>query len=201
MRLSWPMPAADVVDVGPHAFANPRHLVDETDLRRKHRVGHVLRHLGALGRHRQQRLVGPQVRLIQIGQHVDHLLSPRADHHPVGLHEVVDRHALLEKLGIAGHVDVAAGQLLQPRGQLRRWFPPARCSCRRRCSPAARCGAICSTTAQSAERSTEPSAAGGVPTAEKQQPRLLRPPTARSVVNRSRPSATFRATISARPGS
>ena len=96
-----------------------RDLVDETDLRRKHRVGRVLRHFGAFGRHAQQRLVGSQVRLIQIGQHVDHFLPPRADHHPVGLHEVVDRHALLEKLGIAGHVDVPAGDLLQPRGQFR----------------------------------------------------------------------------------
>ena len=118
MRLSWPMPRRTSLMSAPRPLAEVRHLVDEADLRRQQGVGHVLGHLGALGRHGQKRLVGPQVRLIQVRQHVDHLRPPGADHHPVGLHEIVDRHPFLEELGIAGHVDVAAGQLLQPRGHL-----------------------------------------------------------------------------------
>ena len=102
--------AADLVDVGPGALAEVRHLVDEADLRRKHGVGHVLGHLGALGRHDQQRLVGPQIRLIEVRQHVDHLPASGADDHPVGLHEVVDGHPFLEKLGVADHVHLTAGE-------------------------------------------------------------------------------------------
>ena len=65
--------AADLVDVGPRQLAQVGHLVDEADLRRQQGVGHVLGHLGAFGRHDQQRLVGPQVRGIQLGHHLDDL--------------------------------------------------------------------------------------------------------------------------------
>ena len=122
--------AADLVDVGRRALAEIRHLVDEADLCGKQGIGHVLRHLGALGRHDQKGFLGPQVGLIQIRQRFGHLGAPDAHHDAVGLHKIVDRHPLLEKLGIAGHVDLPAGQLFEPRGAWH-WCPPARCSCRR----------------------------------------------------------------------
>ena len=54
--------AANVVDVGPEPLAQVGHLVDEADLGRQHRVGDVLGHLRAFGRHDQERLLGPQER-------------------------------------------------------------------------------------------------------------------------------------------
>ena len=63
-----------------------------------------------------------------------------------------------------------------------------------------RWGAIESITFQSAERSAEPSAAGGVPTARKTTSAFWIAAGA-SVVNFSRPAAAFRSTISSRPGS
>ena len=62
--------AADVVDVAAHPLAEIGHLVDEADLRREQRVGHVLGHLGAFGRHHQKRLLGPQERLVELVEHV-----------------------------------------------------------------------------------------------------------------------------------
>ena len=200
MRLSWPMPRRTSLTSAPAHSQRLAISLMKLIFVDKQGVGHVLGHLGALGRHGQQRLVGPQVGLVEVGQHVDHLLAPRADHHAIGLHEVVDRHPFLEKLGIAGHVDVAAGQLLQPRRRPWRWCPPARCSCR--------------------PRSTDGSGAGQADRRPSRGPRgrpsrhrpaaCPRPGTpagpssraaGRSVVKRSRPPATLRATSSASPGS
>ena len=57
------------------------------------------------------------------------LRPAHADDHAVGLHEVVDRRAFLEELGIAGHVERARSVSLgQPPASARRWCRPARCS-------------------------------------------------------------------------
>ena len=200
MRLSWPMPRRTSLMSAParsqrFAISLMKLIFVESMALATYLVISALS-----GDMRQKRLVGPQVGLIEVRQHVDRPPAPGADHHAVGLHEVVDRHAFLEKLGIAGHVDLAAGQLLEPRGQPWRWCPPARCSCRPRSRPAPGAGRARSTTAQRAERSAEPSSAGGVPTARKTS-RAVFAAAARSVVKCSRPPATLRATSSARPGS
>ena len=141
-----------------------------------------------------------RVGLIQIGQHVDHLLPPRADHHPVGLHEIVDRHPLLEKLGIAGHIDLSAGDLLEPGGEFRigshrhralanddALGPDVRADLLDGRPESRKIDRLVGGRGRSHRRET--AAAPFFAAA------------ARSVVNRSRPSATFRVTNSASPGS
>ena len=117
MRLSWPMPRRTSLMSAPTRSQTLAISLMKLILVGQHGVGDVLGHLGAFRRHHQQRLVGPQVRFVEVRQHVGHLRPPHADDHAVGLHEVVDGHPFLEKLGIARHVDVAAGQLLQPGRQ------------------------------------------------------------------------------------
>ena len=98
-------PAPDVVDVGAVGLAEVGHLVDEADLGGQQAVGHVLGHLGALGRHDQERPVGAEERGVQLVQPLGDLLAADADHDAVGLVEVVDRGAFLEELGVAGDVE------------------------------------------------------------------------------------------------
>ncbi len=55
----------------------------------------------------KQRLVGPQIRLVEVRQHVADLGVVGADDHAVGLHEVVDGRPFLEELGVVRHAAVA----------------------------------------------------------------------------------------------
>ena len=91
---------------------------------------------------------------------------PHANHHPVGLHEIVDRGPFLEKLGIARHVALAACQLSQPSASLA-LVPTGTVLFVTTIDSRARCGASCSMTRHKLDRSAEPSEAGGVPTARK----------------------------------
>ena len=69
IRWSWPMPRRTSLMSAPYALAQVGHLVDEADLGRQHGVGDVLGHLGALGRHDQERPLGAQERGVQLAQH------------------------------------------------------------------------------------------------------------------------------------
>ena len=102
-------PAADVVDVGIDPLAEIRHLVDEADLRRQQRVGDIFRHLRALRRHHQERMLRAEIGGVEIPQQfaVGGIADP--DDNPVGPLEVVDRGPLLEKLRIARHAADPAG--------------------------------------------------------------------------------------------
>ena len=114
MRLSWPMPRRTSLMSRAHPLAQVGHFVDEADLRREQRVGHVLGELRAFGRHHEERLLGAQERLVELMQHFADFLAPHADHDAIGLDEVFDRRAFLQELGIAGHVAIAAGAFFQP---------------------------------------------------------------------------------------
>jgi hypothetical protein len=52
-------------------------------------------------------------------KHVGDFLPADANDHAIGLHEVLDRRALFEKLGIARHVAIAAGKLAEHAGDPR----------------------------------------------------------------------------------
>ncbi len=110
--------AADVVDVGAVGLAQVGHLVDEADLGRQQAVGDVLGHLGALGRHDQERPVGAEERGIERVQPLGDLLASHADDDAIGLVEVVDRGAFLEELGVARDVEGHLGDLGHLPGQL-----------------------------------------------------------------------------------
>ena len=95
-------PAGDLGDVGADLLADVGDLVDEGDLGREEGVGGELDHLGAgdVGAHH----LAAQ-RLVERRDGVAGLLVAGigADHDAVGVHEVLDRRALLEELG-AGDV-------------------------------------------------------------------------------------------------
>ena len=51
----------------------------------------------------------------KLRKHLGDFRPPHADDHAVGLLKIVERRPFLEKLRIAGHIALAAGQFLQPR--------------------------------------------------------------------------------------
>ena len=166
MRLSWPMPRRTSLMSAPIRSQRLAISLMKLIFVDSRALATYLVISALSGDIDQERLVGPQERLVQVAQHVDHLGAADADDHAVGLHEVVDRRAFLEELGIAGHVALAAGQLRVSRaidlgvgadrhGALGDDDRVGR----------AGAGAMPSTTDQRAERSAEPSSPGGVPTA------------------------------------
>ena len=80
-------------------------------------MGHVFRHLGAFGSHHQERAVGSEERRVQLEKPVADFLATDADHHAVGLVEVVDRGPFLEKLGVAGDIERNLGDLRHLTGE------------------------------------------------------------------------------------
>ena len=122
MRLSRPMPRATSRDVGADLLADVGDLVDEGDLGREEGVRGELDHLGGgdVGAH-DLAAERPVERCDLVGGPL--VAGVGADHHPVGVQEVLDRRALLEELR-AGDVG-EAGQ--------RRGGSPGRCR-RGRCS-------------------------------------------------------------------
>ena len=121
-------PAPDLVDVGAVGLAEVGHLVDEADLGGQQAVGDVLGHLGALGRHDQERPVGAEERGVELAEPLADLGPADADDDAVGLVEVVDRRPFLEELGVAGDVERDVGHLGHPPARARRWCRPGRCS-------------------------------------------------------------------------
>ena len=84
-------------------------LVHERDAGREKRVGGVLRQLRARAVHDHDRRAGTGEWLIQRDHHVGAALILGADDHAIGLHEVVNRRALLEEFGIADHGERVLG--------------------------------------------------------------------------------------------
>ena len=98
-------PPGNGVDIGVHGFAQGRHLVDETDLGGQERVGRVLDQLGAfkIGHHhgRLDEVEG----LVQLAQRLLRPLRLDADDDPVRPHEVRQRRAFAQKLGVGGDIE------------------------------------------------------------------------------------------------
>ena len=108
--------ARDLDDVGAGLLADVRDLVDERDLRRQERVGGELDHLraGDVGAH-ERRLQ----RRVELDDRVARPAAVVADDDAVGVHEVLDRRALLEELR-AGDVAEALLALLAEHALQRR---------------------------------------------------------------------------------
>ena len=105
MRLSYPRPEHDVVDVGPDSFADRRDGVDERQLRRQEGVGGVLERL-------RRRRVGDDHRRRDAEVQRRHLdrrrLVRAADDDAVGLEEVLHRRSLAQELGVRDDLHVRA---------------------------------------------------------------------------------------------
>ena len=101
--------AADLVDVGADELAEVRDLVHERDARRQHRVGGVLGQLGAGAVHDHDRRAGARERRVELVHHLGAARVVGADDDAIGLHEVVDRRALLQELGIADDAERVRG--------------------------------------------------------------------------------------------
>ena len=141
---------------------------------------------------------------VELAQQLLALLVGGADDDAVGVHEVVDRGAFLEELGVGDHVEVqvAAAAAFSVSTSLARpcRVPTGTVVLVTMTLASSMCSAIVRATASTYLRSAEPSSSGGVPTAMK----TMRPcltASAASVVKLSRPSAWFFLTMSSRPGS
>lgn len=105
--------ATDVIDVALQAFAKIGHFVDEANLCGEQRVGDVLGEFGAFGRHRKERFVGAEEWSVKLFELFGRGRLADADNDAVGEHEVLDRGAFFEELGIAGDEAGAPGGLFQ----------------------------------------------------------------------------------------
>ncbi len=101
-----PDAARHVLDVGADLLAEIGDLVDEGDLGREKTVGGVFDELGRLQRGEENRRLDEIERAVKLAQHGAGALALGADHHPVGAHEVLDRRALAQELGIGGDVEL-----------------------------------------------------------------------------------------------
>jgi hypothetical protein len=190
--------AADVLDVAAHGVAEVRDLVDQGDARRQHRVGGVLRHLGALRRHEQDWIAGAHERLVELFHDRAGAVAVVADDDAIRLWKSRSRR-LLEELGIGDDVH-----------RMRRAAADDLADARR---GADRNGALVDDDFVVVHRVADllrnlphrrqvgsPLAPSGVPTAMKQI-RDRRTASARSVWNVRRCCATLRLISSSRPGS
>ena len=93
------------LDIGIDPLANSRDLVDERNSSGEECVRGVLDHLGSVE-------IGDEDRRVELAvQRSDRLggaLVVRAEHQPIGVHEVVDRRPLLEELRVRHVADLAA---------------------------------------------------------------------------------------------
>ena len=119
----------DLAHVRAELLGHVRDLVDEADLRGEEGVRGELHHLGArhVGAHHHA-----AERRVERLDAVREVLGAAvgADHHAVGVHEVVDRAPLLQELG-RGHVAEALAARARSSGRC----PPARCSSSRARGP------------------------------------------------------------------
>ena len=95
---------AHIVNVGAVALAQIRDLIDETNFARKHCVAGVLHHFRTANIHNKNRIALAHKRLVQLAQYFAGVLAFHAAHHAVGLHEVANRVAFFQKLGIVGNM-------------------------------------------------------------------------------------------------
>ena len=144
-RRSDPAVGADgpahLIDVGANQLAHVRHLVHERDARGENRVRGVLAELRARGVHHHDRRAGPRERPVELLHQGARPVVVRvdADDHAVGLHEVLDRGALLQELGVADHAERLRRFFRDRRRERASPCRQAPCSCpRRRCTCSSR---------------------------------------------------------------
>ena len=97
------------IDVRADGLADIGDFVHERDARGEHRVRRVLAEFGAGAIHHHDRRAGSGERRIQLAHHVGGAGILGADHDAIGLHEVVDRGTLLQKLRIAHDAERMGG--------------------------------------------------------------------------------------------
>ena len=127
--------------------------------------------------------------------------AAHADHDAVGLHEVVDRRAFLEELGIAGHVAVAAGVLLAAARRSCAFVPTGTVLLVTTIASGRRCGAMLSTTRPEGRQVGR--AVVALRRADREVDDLAPRDRRRQIGREVQPLGRLRcrATISARPGS
>ena len=103
-----PDPLADEGHIRTDGVTQQRDLVHERDARRQHGVRRVLGHFGRRQIHEDDGIAGPDERRIELGHHVRRLGRIHTDDDSVRLHEVFDRGALLQELGV--RADVKCGR-------------------------------------------------------------------------------------------
>ena len=119
MRLSWPMPRRTSLMSAPVSSQKLANSLMKLIFVASRQLAAYLVISALSGDMVRQRLVGPQVGLIEVPQDLEDRFPAGADDDAVGFHEIVDGRPFLEELRVAGHVAVAAGQLAQPRGDRR----------------------------------------------------------------------------------
>ena len=110
---------ADLVDVRADSFTDVRDLVHERNAGRQHRVRGVLAQLRAGAIHQHDRRAGPGERRVELRHQLGTPGIFRADHHAIGLQEVVDGGALLQELRVAHHAERMRGLPAQHLPHLR----------------------------------------------------------------------------------
>jgi len=98
--------AGDLLDVRPHPFAEAGDFIDEGDLGGEEGIGRVFDQLGRFQVGGQDREIAQVERPVDLRHHLRRALVLDADHHPVGLHEILDRRALAQELGVGGNVEL-----------------------------------------------------------------------------------------------
>src|SRR5690606_31505009 len=94
---------AHVLHVHIQPFAEPGDFVHEGNLGRQHGVGGVLGHFRIANAHEHgARAVADEGR-VDAAHDLPRMLVVGTDYDPVGVHEIVDRRALLEELGVGDH--------------------------------------------------------------------------------------------------
>ena len=94
------------IDIGTHDLAQIGNVVHKRDARCQHRIGRILDHLGRRHIGEDHTIVVHHKGLIQTLHQLSCTLALDTYNHAVGLHKVVDRIALLQKLGIRRHIEL-----------------------------------------------------------------------------------------------
>jgi hypothetical protein len=120
------MPLDTCLHIRADRFAQRGDLVDEGDLGRQKRVGGVFDHLRAFQIGGHDREIAQVERAVDLGHDLGGALGLHADHHAVGLHEIVDRSPFAQEFGVRGHVEIQPGVGLATTCLTCGWCPRAR---------------------------------------------------------------------------
>ena len=96
---------ADLVDIGPHDFAEIGDVVHEGNFRRQHGIGRILGHLGGGNVHEEHGVTVQRKGFVESGQHFLSAIGFNSANDAIRLHEVIDGRTFLQELGIGGHVE------------------------------------------------------------------------------------------------
>ena len=106
---------AHLIDVGADPLADVRNLVHERNARRQNRIRRVFGELGACRVHHQDRRPSARKGSVQLSHDLGRVSILGADDYAIRLHEVFDRRALLQELGVA-HDAERLGRLFRDHG-------------------------------------------------------------------------------------